>query len=60
MFMGGADGNLITSPQAAYAVRAVRMRRIHEPASNKHKHLPARGATFLHAGKPDLRGQADK
>jgi hypothetical protein len=60
MFMGGADDKLMTPPQACCAVGAVRMRRTHEHASNKHKHLRVHAATFLHAGKPNLRGQAVK
>jgi hypothetical protein len=58
--MGGADDNLMKPPQAAYAVGAVRMRRAHDNASNKHKQLRARAVAFAHAGKPDLHGQAFK
>jgi hypothetical protein len=60
MFMGGADDKLMTPLQAAYAVGGVRMRRTHDCATNKHKHLGWCGAALVHAGKPFLRGQADK
>ena len=58
--MGGADDKLMDPKQAAYAVGAVRMRRTHIRATNKHKRLGAPDATFAHAGKPDLLEQGRK
>jgi len=60
MFMDGADDNLMTAPQAAYAVQGAPARRAHECANNKHKHLRPGALTFVHEGKPDLHGSTSK